>query len=310
MGLFGFGKKDPCAICGEKVTGLLPKKIEGKLICSSCYAQTDLPEGMEKNMTVEDFRRYIAFRDENAKLKGRFNIMQEVDFGWFSPKFVFDLSNQLFCMDNNLEKTIFEGRQVKSFTIREDSAPLFEGGADGLRKHKSSVPDRLIAMMPELDRRNLRHNLENLADALVEDREKHHYARDIPEPFRAFHIDIHVQHPYWSVISAEVKGPTFSNQEPDANKYSEQYSEQVDLMEQLAMALMGVAFPNTSSDPVSPEEFAMTRMVKGAAAMSASAAGSNKTDAVEELKRYKALMDQGIITEEEFTAKKRQLLGI
>ena len=33
-------------------------------------------------------------------------------------------------------------------------------------------------------------------------------------------------------------------------------------------------------------------------------------DTVEELKKYKGLLDAGIITEEEFTAKKRQLLGI
>ena len=34
MGLFG--KKDPCAICGGKVKGLLPWKIDGQLICNEC----------------------------------------------------------------------------------------------------------------------------------------------------------------------------------------------------------------------------------------------------------------------------------
>ena len=33
-------------------------------------------------------------------------------------------------------------------------------------------------------------------------------------------------------------------------------------------------------------------------------------DAVAEIKRYKDLLEQGAITEEEFTAKKKQLLGI
>ena len=33
-------------------------------------------------------------------------------------------------------------------------------------------------------------------------------------------------------------------------------------------------------------------------------------NAVEELKQYKALLDAGVLTEEEFVAKKRQLLGI
>ena len=34
------------------------------------------------------------------------------------------------------------------------------------------------------------------------------------------------------------------------------------------------------------------------------------TDAVAEIKKYKDLLDSGIITEEEFTAKKKQLMGI
>ena len=33
-------------------------------------------------------------------------------------------------------------------------------------------------------------------------------------------------------------------------------------------------------------------------------------DAVNEIQKYKALLDAGVLTEEEFTAKKRQLLGI
>ena len=34
------------------------------------------------------------------------------------------------------------------------------------------------------------------------------------------------------------------------------------------------------------------------------------TDAVAEIKKYKELLDAGIITEEEFAAKKKQLMGI
>ena len=41
-----------------------------------------------------------------------------------------------------------------------------------------------------------------------------------------------------------------------------------------------------------------------------SAAAAGNGDVVAEIQRYKKLMDDGILTEEEFTAKKRQLLGI
>ena len=37
---------------------------------------------------------------------------------------------------------------------------------------------------------------------------------------------------------------------------------------------------------------------------------SKPTDSIEHLKRYKQLLDAGVITQEEFDAKKKQLLGL
>ena len=36
----------------------------------------------------------------------------------------------------------------------------------------------------------------------------------------------------------------------------------------------------------------------------------NVNDPIEEIRKYKSLLDDGIITQEEFDAKKKQLLGI
>ena len=48
----------------------------------------------------------------------------------------------------------------------------------------------------------------------------------------------------------------------------------------------------------------------GAAQTAAPAQTGGAPNAVEELKQYKSLLNAGVITEEEFAAKKRQLLGI
>ena len=48
----------------------------------------------------------------------------------------------------------------------------------------------------------------------------------------------------------------------------------------------------------------------GAAQTAVPAQTGGAPNAVEELKQYKSLLDAGVITEEEFAAKKRQLLGI
>ena len=37
---------------------------------------------------------------------------------------------------------------------------------------------------------------------------------------------------------------------------------------------------------------------------------SSVSDTIEQLQKYKGLLDAGVITEEEFAAKKKQLLGI
>lgn len=47
-----------------------------------------------------------------------------------------------------------------------------------------------------------------------------------------------------------------------------------------------------------------------AVAQAAQSGPAAPADAVNEIQRYKALLDAGVLTEEEFAAKKRQLLGI
>lgn len=61
---------------------------------------------------------------------------------------------------------------------------------------------------------------------------------------------------------------------------------------------MELAFPGTGESVVDP--YAPVAPVAAAAPV----------DTVTEIKRFKELLDQGIITEEEFAAKKRQILGI
>ena len=308
MGLFG--RKDPCAICGGKVKGLFPWKIDGQLICNSCYGHVDLPDGAVNRMTLDEFRGYMAFRDENALLRQQFHTTQQVDFGWLDDKFLFDMSNGLLCMDKNLNRTIFEAKQIQSFVIREDSAPLFEDSAAGLVCHTSSVPDRVMAMAPQIERlrrqEQMQRNMERIADRLDGDRDHNrpptrHF--DIPEPFKKFFVEIRFKnHPYWHIFNADMGGPVFNNTFPDVNDYLRDYNNSAVIMEQLARALMELAFPGAPAQQAD----AYAPVMSGQTIVTPTAS----VDAVTEIQRFKALMEQGIITEEEFTAKKRQLLGI
>ena len=317
MGLFGFGKKrEPCAICGGEVKGLFPSRVEGQLVCNECYGTVDLPSGM--NLNMEQFIAYRAFREENDALKRQFTVTQKIDFGFFDTKIIFDTEKKLMCMDERLSKTVFQGKEIVSFVIKEDATPLFEGSALGLRRHISTVPERANALLPRIEQiimqTNMRNAMERMMQANAPDRDgdgrpdyrpvppQRHI--DIPEPFANFNLEIRLKHPYWKTLTADMSGPTFNHEYPDLNDYLCRYQESSMIMEQLALALMEIAFPNTSEQIVDPaNSFTANRSVSTAASVSTG-------DTVEEIKRFKALMDQGIITEEEFTAKKRQLLGI
>lgn len=301
MGLFT--KKDPCAICSGKVKGLFPWKVDGKYVCGDCYSVTDLPDGAVDKMTVEDFKRYMAFREENQKLKTKFHITDQIDFGWLDTKFVFDRGNRLLCMNKNLDTTIFEGSQIRSFVVMEDQTPVLEGTAEGLRHYPSTVPDRVMAMAPQIDQFLLHVQLmqgaERLRGQLGGDRRSGADNNpppaprfDVPEPFKDFRVEIYFDHPYWQVFTADLSGPTFDSERPDVQDYLECYDKDAATMAQLAGLLMAVAFPGAGEITDAPQQTAAA------------------VDTVEELKRYKALVEQGVLTEEEFTAKKRQLLGI
>lgn len=299
MGLFT--KKEPCAICGGKVKGLLPWKIEGQYVCDSCHGVVDVQKDKE-DMTMEQFRQYRAFREENQALKDQFTISQKVDFGAFDTKLVFDFDHRLFCMDQHLGKTVFRGGEIKSFVIQEDGAPIFEGGPQGLVRYESIVPERLTMMAPQLNQILMQKQLE---DQLNVGRDPDHRPAprfyDIPEPFKKFQVSIYVDHPYWSLLECDRSGPTFDNDYPDVNDYMNRYQEGYWLMENLAQCLMTVAFPDAPAEDA--QQGAQQETQPAAAAAPAQ-------DAVSQLKQYKQLLDDGVITQADFDAKKKQLMGL
>jgi len=312
MGLFT--KRPPCAICGGKVKGLLTWKIEGQMVCDECHGFIDLPKEIADTLTMEEFKVYRVFREENNLLKEKFQTTEAVSLGFIRNNYVFDTTNRLFSKDPNLNGTIFEGSCVKSFTICEDSTPLFEGSADGLKCYTSTVPDRVTAMAPMVQQVRIMLEMQRNADRVAEAAREagvdndcnrytsSHYYENIPEPFEKFTVKIECEHPYWKTLTMEKKGPTFDSSYPRVEDYLQGYRETADLMSRLAHVLKAVAFPDAPEQVIALEAAVVPGQTAGAPASSA--------DVVAEIQRFKELADQGILTEEEFAAKKRQLLGI
>lgn len=302
MGLFS--KKPPCPICGGKISWLLPSKIEGEYICDTCHGKLDIQTEKELNLTMQDFKEYLMFYDQNKLLKDQFVISEQIDFGLWDTKIIFDYQNKWFCMSKQPDKTVFEGKQLKSFTIREDNTPLFEGSAAGIRRYASTVTQQAMAMAPQIAQvaanKRMTRTLDRLDDGKVNNSAPMQYF-DIPEPFQAFHVELHFDHPYWTVIKCDMDGPRFDNTYPDVNNYLRDYRQNIEELEKLVAALRTVAFPGAAEQSVGVGMMGMGMLHTNMAP---------PVDAIEEIKKYKVLMEDGVISQQEFEAKKKQLLGI
>nr|WP_315988413.1 SHOCT domain-containing protein [Desulforamulus aquiferis] len=279
-------------------------KIEGEYICDTCHNKIDMETNKEEDLTMQGFREYLVFYDQNQLLKGQFVISQRIDFGFWDTKIIFDYQNKLFCMSKNPDKTVFEGKQLKSFTIKEDSTPLFEGSAAGIRRYASTVPERAMAMAPQIAQYMMNRQMARALDKLDDGKQNRSAPMpyfDVPEPFQVFNVELHFDHPYWTVIKCDMDGPRFNNNCPDVNDYIRSYQRSIEEIEKLVTAFKTVAFPETPDQSIG---------LGAAGAKAVHTTTAFPVDAIEEIKKYKALMDEGIISQQEFDAKKRQLLGI
>lgn len=299
MGLFG-GNKKLCPICGGATPRLLSTKVEGAPLCKACAGKIDLPEGALDRMSLEDFRAYIGFYDGNQALRSMFTETYSFSFGFLNGAMPLDLDHRLFRLKDLDTALVFEAPALKAFRISEDGAPLFEGNPSALTCYQSDIPARVGAMGPQLAQFQLQMNQYEM----MKQQEKNsgssscYVSRpdiDLLKPFQQFQVELTLDHPYWGSFTNTLGAPGFTSILPSIDDYLQEYNEKVDGLYGLARQLMQLLNPDA------PE-------VRGGTG--AAPAASQPASAADELMKFKALLDSGAITEEEYTAKKRQLLGI
>lgn len=310
MGLFS-NKKKLCPVCGEPTPRLFPTKVEGNAICKECAKKIYLPDGKLEQMTVDEFLQYINFYEENRLLQERFTKTYDSN----NAGIVLDETNRLFRLKDEDAALVFEASCLKSFRILEDTAVLFESHANGLRGYKSDVPDRarqLAGVIGEFKARRkeyeFRKDMERRREENAKRRGEEYQKQYIPmprlgcdEPFQNFYVELVLEHSYWSDFRVEICGPRFQY-DPSVEGYICDYKNGADKMHELAMNLMQIMC--LGAQEIQDVEAQIPVSVTGQASQ---ITGSS---AIEEIKQYKGLLDAGIITEEEFAAKKRQLLGL
>ena len=320
MGLFS-NKKKLCPICGNPTPRLLPTKIEGEAICKECDAKVDLPAGAINSMSLTDFKQYLAAFEENQVLQQEFHETYRFNIGFWGCTVYVDEEHGLFRMKDGVG-WVFQGKDIKSIRISEDSSPLYESASGTLKCYASQVPARVDALSAQIaqfhmekqmfQRREAMEGLHRAGQETPEERRERERDNDlyrpkfdVPAPVEKFRIEIKLNHPYWKSFDEKISGPEFDRDYPRAEDYMKSYREQTEELHQLAKKLIHMMDPNAGETQVG-----------GAAAAAATAQPAAQavttvpTDAVAEIQKYKALLDAGVLTEEEFTAKKRQLLGI
>ena len=314
MGLFS-SKKNLCPICGGATPRILPTKIEGQAICSDCMAKVCLPNGYLNGMSLDAFREYMTFYEQNESLRQQFTETYSYTFGFFAGSIQMDMANRLLRLQNSPSALVVEGTAIKEFQILEDSKPLFVGRADALHCINSDVPERANNMEPmiaqfmmqkrDYERREQMERMRNDGENKTNFALRPTFEAKV---FQKFYVEIMLEHPYWNSLRWEMDAPSFSRDYPSINTYLNDYQQKVEELHILAANLMQLLNPNAGEVRESTLTMAMAGVQAVYAATASAAAPA--VDAVEEIKKYKDLLAAGIITEEEFSAKKRQLLGI
>ena len=310
MGLFS-NKKKLCPVCGEATPRLFPTKVAGEALCKECAKKIYLPDGKLEQMSLDEFLQYMNYYEGNQSMRESFSATYDSK----QAGIVLDETNRWFRLKNEKTALVFEASCMKSFRILEDHAVLFESQGNALRCHESEAPNRVRQMagiIGEFHARRreyqFRKEMEEKREEMAKRRGEEYQKQYIPmpslgcdEPFQNFYVELVLEHPYWSDFRVEICGPRF-RYDPSVEGYICDYENEAGRMHELAMNLMQFICPGA-------QEIHDADLQAGAIAsrQTSIASGSN---AVEEIKQFKELLDAGIITEEEFAAKKRQLLGL
>lgn len=314
MGLFS-NKKKLCPFCEAPTPRIFPTKVEGMPICKECDRKLDLPNGMIDEMSIADVEKYFVFYEENQSLRDMFT--ETYRYSDCSGDLLLDTDNRLFRISSRKGVFVMEPSNLKKFRILEGSKVLFEGTANGLKSYESDVPERVRALEPALaqyrvelkmyERMEERRRMEEERAKARGEEVRHTYhsrpSLNVKRPFEEFYIELELDHPYWESVRWTKVAPSFDYNYPSAEGFIQSYENEAEELRVMALNIMQVLNPMA-------QEVHMATEALGSATRAEMPTASAEGDVFEQLQKYKGLMDAGIITEEEFIAKKRQLMGI
>lgn len=265
MGLFSNHKK-VCPICGNPTPRLLPTKIEDMPICKECDRKIYLPDGAVNQMTLDAFRKYLTFYEENLMYRNQFTETWRYDFGLGSGCLILDTDHRLLRLRDDDRALVFQASDIKSFCIREDSTAIYASGKSSLKCHESDTPEKARGMSQMIEQYLLQRQEFDWMLQRQEMRERQQIRTNSPlpptaganssrlttldrptfdakAPVRCFKVDIRFQHPYWEKAHWEMDAPSFDRNEPSVEEYLEKYAKKEKKLHTMAKKLMKMMNP-------------------------------------------------------------------
>lgn len=299
MGLFGGGKT--CAVCGAKAGMLSRQKLrDDNFVCSDCQLKISDQFRTDdyRRMTLSQFNKCAEeFPAETEKLRTQFQETFSIYAGSGTSHKVLaadDSHGWWYCAEY-LRPMLLKYDEVTSWNVRMDTLP------DTDEDKKNGIVDMFASFAQSSYYASLRQNHPELPTC--------------PPGYHVTRMDVYVSlsNPYLKEAVIDVWKPGwFTNQMEDM---SNAYNTAIQIIEffqrikgQMNMG-MGAYGNNYGANNYGMNQFQQNAGYTRAGQQPAPAQAA-ASDPTAELRKFKNLLDEGIISQEEFDSKKKQLLGL
>ncbi len=322
MGLFTNDKKG-CPICGNGTPRLFPTKVEGLPLCKECAAKINMEQGMLKNLTINELWDHLDYRKANSETFATFTDNETHGMGNFVLHM--DTDKQLFYIADGQASNpaLFKFDELVSFNLMEDGRTVIQCNKDGYTDGKSSIEEYKLPPLKPLVKPGVR-PVAAAADNGNKAPEQEEKPKAPDKPIDSLKLNVTLNNPYWKSKVYNVSLPSVESEEALrewVNDYRNTFAAAMDTCEAMA-GIMGVKTGKQALTAIKEKAEAIQAVqnaeaakleaeqkAKEAAAAEKAGKQADELQAIEMLKKWKELLDMGAITEEEFAAKKAELLG-
>ena len=337
MGIFTNEKKG-CPICGNATPRLFPTKVEGLPLCKECAAKINMESSMMKNLTINELWDHLDYRKANSETFGAFTDNETHGMGNYVLHM--DTDKRLFYIADGSPSNpaLFKFEELVSFNLMEDGRTVIQCNADSYSESASSIesyklpplkpfvkPSAMVTkpVAAATDKKEGRTSMAAAASssAAAKPEEK---PKAPDKPIDSLKLNVTLNNPYWKSKVYNVSLPSLESENEVrewVNDYKNTFAAAVDTCEAMA-GIMGVKTGKQMMNAIKEKAEAILAVQEAEAAAKEAEAAAQAAEvaakiaktaddnaAIEMLRKWKELLDMGAITQEEFDAKKKELIG-